>query len=189
MFNYEMTQDGKEPLSIKRSSAVPEKTNHDTTSSGRRRASTSVEKSASAEEEEEEAAPMQTMLSCDIDIDVPNLFHNRSKDVLRRIKNREFEYTSARTKAFRSLLATNVHEETARHVLGDAARGRGYASYHKKAWMALAQGSHEGGEAQNAAMIDLRTTSLVEKLEEKCSMARGFASAVQACKGLGESDS
>ncbi len=186
IFNYEMTQDGKEPLTIKRASAAPEKTNDDTTSSGRRRASTSVEKSASAEEEEEEAAPMQTMLSCDIDIDVPNLFHNRSKDVLRRIKNREFEYTSARTKAFRSLLATNVHEETARHVLGDAARGRGYASYHKKAWMALAQGSHEGGEAQNAAMIDLRTTSLVEKLEEKCSMARGFASAVQACKGLGE---
>ena len=189
IFNYEMTQDGKEPLTIKKANAVPEKTNDDTTSSGRRRASTSVEKSASAEEEEEEATPMQTMLSCDIDIDVPNLFHNRSKDVLRRIKNREFEYTSARTKAFRSLLATNVHEETARHVLGDAARGRGYASYHKKAWMALAQGSHEGGEAQNAAMIDLRTTSLVEKLEEKCSMARGFASAVQACKGLGENES
>jgi hypothetical protein len=52
--------------------------------------------------------------------------------------------------------------------------------------MALAQGSVEGGEAQKAAMIDLRTTSLVEKLEEKCSMARGFAGVVEACKGLGD---
>jgi hypothetical protein len=52
--------------------------------------------------------------------------------------------------------------------------------------MALAQGSVEGGEAQKAAIIDLRTTSLVEKLEERCSMAQGFANIVQACKCLGD---
>mmetsp|Transcript_10823 Transcript_10823/g.16328 ORF Transcript_10823/g.16328 Transcript_10823/m.16328 type:complete len:657 (+) Transcript_10823:60-2030(+) len=183
IFNYAMTQDGKEPLEQKKNDVEVKK--EDDAKSGRRRTST-VEKAASADEEEEEEAPMQTMLSCDIDVQVPNLYHNRSKDVLRRIKNREFEYTSARTRAFRSLLATFVHEDTARQVLGDAARGRGYASYHKKAWMALAQGSVEGGEAQKAAMIDLRTTSLVEKLEERCTMAQGFASVVQACKGLGD---
>ncbi len=183
IFNYAMTPDGKEPLTPKKNDAAPEK--GDDAKSGRRRIS-ATEKAASAEEEEEEEAPMQTMLSCDIDIQVPNLYHNRSKDVLRRIKNREFEYTSARTRAFRSLLTTSVHEDTARQVLGDAARGRGYAPYHKKAWMALAQGSVEGGEAQKAAMIDLRTTSLVEKLEERCTMAQGFASVVEACKGLGD---
>jgi len=184
IFNYAMTPDGKEPLTSKKTDVAPEKIVDDA-KSGRRRTST-VEKSASAEEEEEEEAPMQTMLSCDVDVQVPNLYHNRSKDVLRRIKNREFEYTSARTRAFRSLLTTFVHEETARQVLGDAARGRGYAPYHKKAWMALAQGSVEGGEAQKAAIIDLRTTSLVEKLEERCSMAQGFANIVQACKCLGD---
>lgn len=183
IFNYAMTPDGKEPLTPKKADAAP--TKGDDAKSGRRRIS-ATEKAASAEEEEEEEPPMQTMLSCDIDIQVPNLYHNRSKDVLRRIKNREFEYTSARTRAFRSLLTTFVHEDTARQVLGDAARGRGYAPYHKKAWMALAQGAVEGGEAQKAAMIDLRTTSLVEKLEERCAMAQGFASVVQACKGLGD---
>ena len=183
IFNYAMTPDGKEPLEPKKPDVAPEK--NDDAKSGRRRTST-VEKSASAEEEEEEEAPVQTMLSCDVDVQVPNLYHNRSKDVLRRIKNREFEYTSARTRALRSLLATFVHEETSKQVLGDAARGRGYAPYHKKAWMALAQGSVEGGEAQKAAMIDLRTTSLVEKLEERCSMTQGFASVVQSCKGLGD---
>jgi len=184
IFNYAMTPDGKEPLAPKKIDAAPAKGDDDA-KSGRRRIST-IEKAASAEEEEEEEAPMQTMLSCDIDIQVPNLYHNRSKDVLRRIKNREFEYTSARTRAFRSLLTTFVHEDTARQVLGDAARGRGYAPYHKKAWMALAQGAVEGGEAQRAAMIDLRTTSLVEKLEERCTMAQGFARVVEACKGLGD---
>jgi len=185
IFNYAMTPDGKEPLTPKKTDAAPTKGGDNDANSGRRRIS-ATEKAASAEEEEEEEAPMQTMLSCDIDIQVPNLYHNRSKDVLRRIKNREFEYTSARTRAFRSLLTTFVHEDTARQVLGDAARGRGYAPYHKKAWMALAQGSVEGGEAQKAAMIDLRTTSLVEKLEERCTMAQGFASVVEACKGLGD---
>ena len=185
IFNYAMTPDGKEPLTPKKTDVAPMKGGDDA-KIGRRRTST-VEKSSSADEkEEEEEAPMQTMLSCDVDVQVPNLYHNRSKDVLRRIKNREFEYTSARTRAFRSLLTTFVHEDTARHVLGDAARGRGYAPYHKKAWMALAQGSVEGGEAQKAAMIDLRTSSLVEKLEERCAMAQGFASVVQACRGLGD---
>lgn len=186
IFNYAMTPDGKEPLTSKKTDVAPEKPTVDDAKSGGRRRTSTVEKSASAEEEEEEEAPMQTMLSCDMDVHVPNLYHNRSKDVLRRIKNREFEYTSARTRAFRSLLTTFVHEDTARQVLGDAARGRGYAPYHKKAWMALAQGAVDGGEAQKAAMIDLRTTSLVEKLEERCSMAQGFANIVQACKGLGD---
>ena len=184
IFNYAMTPDGKEPLKPKKVEVPLEKDDDDTKTGGRRRIST-LEKQ-SEEEEEEKEAPIQTMLSCDIDVHVPNLYHNRSKNVLRRIKNREFEYTSARTRAFRSLLTTFVHEDTSRQVLGDAARGRGYASYHKKAWMALAQGAVDGGEAQKAAMIDLKTTSLVEKLEERCAMAQGFTSVVQACKGLGD---
>ena len=50
--------------------------------------------------------------------------------------------------------------------------------------MALAKGSHDGGEAQQAAWIDLRTTSLIEKLEERCSVARGHWDVVNACRSL-----
>merc|ERR1712194_528190 len=86
--------------------------------------------------------PCQTRLSCDVDIDVPSLFHVRTRDILRLAKYREFEYTSGRIKAIRSLVATKVDEETAKQVLEDVVTGKGYAPYHKPAWMALAKGSH-----------------------------------------------
>ena len=80
--------------------------------------------------------------------------------------------------------ATKVDEETAKQVLGDVVTGKGYAPYHKQALMAMAKGSHPGGEAQRAALIDLRTASLLEKLEEQTSLARGYWDIVNACKGL-----
>ena len=131
-----------------------------------------------------EDAPHQTMLSCDVDIEIPNLFHVCTRDILRRTKYREFEYTSGRIKALRSLMATKVGEETAKLVLGGVVTGKGYAPYHKQAWMALAKGSHNGGEAQQAAWIDLRTTSLIKKLEEQCSVARGYWDVVNAVQNL-----
>jgi hypothetical protein len=141
---------------------------------------------AQSDSEQPEEIPHQTMLSCDIDVEVPNLFHVRTRDLLRRIKYREFEYTSGRIKAMRSIVSTKVDEKIAQQVVGDAVAGKGYAPYHKQVWMALAKGSHEGGEAQKAALIDLRTTSLIEKLEQQCSKARGYWDLVNACRGLCE---
>ena len=182
IFNYNMTLGGAEPLTKKRKAKAAEPKEETPEKSSKRR---SAKADPDAQENEEaETVPHQTMLSCDVDVEVPNLFHVRTRDVLRRTKYREFEYTSGRVKALRSLLAAGIHEETAKNVLGDAVAGKGYAPYHKQVWMALAKGSHEGGEAQRAAYIDLRTTALMEKLEERCSVAKGYWDVASACQDL-----
>lgn len=55
----------------------------------------------------EESASDLSLLQIDMDITVPNLFPYRARELLRRIKRRELEYTSSRTKA-RYLLSTGL---------------------------------------------------------------------------------
>ena len=182
--NYDMTLDGAEPLTKKRRVKSSAQKFDESELTTRRRAANYDCDSAQPDADQLEAVPHQTMLSCDVDIDIPNLFHVRTRDILRRTKYREFEYTSSRIKALRSLVATKVDEETAKQALGDVVTGKGYATYHKHALMAMAKGSHPGGEAQRAALIDLRTASLLEKLEEQSSLAREFWHVVNACQSL-----
>lgn len=193
IFNYVMTLDGAEPLTKKKQRKTTTDQNNDSSTemTTRRRSATTNNNDSSdtnnaqaSDSEQPQEIPHQTMLSCDIDVEVPNLFHVRTRDILRRIKYREFEYTSGRIKAQRSLMSTKVDEEVAKQALGDVVAGKGYAPHYKQVWMALAKGSHEGGEAQRAALIDLRTTSLLERLEEQCSLARGYWDVVNACRSL-----
>jgi len=179
IFNYDMTLDGAEPLTKKRRVKTSAQCNDATETTTRTRSDNIL-----SEPEAPEEIPHQTMLSCDVDVEVPNLFHVRTRDILRRTKYREFEYTSGRIKAIRSLTSARVGEETAKQIMGDIVTGRGYAPHHQQAWMALAKGSHDGGEAQKAAWIDLRTATLMEKLEEQCSVARGWWDVVDACRNL-----
>lgn len=184
ILHYDMTLDGSEPLTKKRSVKTSAEKVDDLELTTRRRAVNNEYDNTQPDAEQLEVVPHQTMLSCDVDIDIPNLFHVRTRDVLRRTKYREFEYTSNRIKAVRSLVATKVDEETAKQVLGDVVTGKGYAPYHKQALMAMAKGSHPGGEAHRAALIDLRTASLLEKLEEQSSLARGYWDVANACRSL-----
>ncbi|KAL3781449.1 hypothetical protein HJC23_001484 [Cyclotella cryptica] len=200
IFNYKMTLDGADPVTEegsnvddKKMAPVPSAKMSDEATT-RRRSSNDAEVSRPVKEKDEDSTgkkkpknlPLQTMLSCDVDIEVPNLFHLRTRDILRRIKYREFEYTSCRYKAKNALVATKVDEETAKLAVEDAITGKGYVPHFKQVWMALAKGSHEGGEAQRAALIELRTTSLMEKLEERSSIAREYWDVVEACRGLTE---
>ena len=184
ILNYDMKLDGAEPLAKKRRVKTSAQKVDESELTTRRRAANNDCDSAQPDAEQLEVVPHQTMLSCDVDIDIPNLFHVRTRDILRRTKYREFEYTSSRIKALRSLVATKVDEETAKQALGDVVTGKGYAPYHKQALMAMAKGSHPGGEAQRAALIDLRTASLLEKLEEQSSLAREYWHVVNACQSL-----
>jgi hypothetical protein len=187
ILNYDMTLDGAEPLVKKRQakvSSVPMSADFELTT--RRRVANpdyeDVQPPLMAEQAD--VVSHQTMLSCDVDIDIPSLFHVQTRDILRRTKYREFEYSSSRNKAIRSLVSTKIDEETAKPVVADAVSGKGYAPYHRQALIAMAKGSHEGGEAQRAAYIDLRTASLMEKLGEQTSLARGCWDVVNACRGL-----
>jgi chromatin remodeling complex protein RSC6 len=197
IFNYRMTMDGAEPLAElmpneeekQVAPASPPQANEANTT--RTRSSNDPDGSR-VKEKEEGSAEMQkatqpahqTMLSCDVDIEIPNLFHPRTRDILRRINDREFEYSSCRNKAKNVLVAAKIDERTAKLAVEDAITGKGYAPHFKQVWAALAKSSHEGGEAQRAALIELRTTSLMEKLEEKTAIARGYWDVVEACRGL-----
>lgn len=193
IFNYEMTLDGAEPLAKKRrakATSAPPKSEDSELTTRRRIANPDYEDpQPPAASEKLDVVPHQTMLSCDVDIDIPSLFPVQTRDILRRTKYREFEFSSNRNKAIRSLVSTKVDEETSKLVVADAVSGKGYSSHHKQALLAMAKGSHEGGEAQRAAYIDLRTASLMEQLEEKSSLARGCWDIVDACQGLCEETS
>ena len=192
IFNYNMTLDGAEPLTKKNSRAkkeeeeedVPSPGRNDTGSSTRRRSTNAAYKSDDEKSDTEEDDPHQTMLSMDIDVEVPNLYHVRTRNLLRRITLQSFEYTSPRIKCIRSLMATGVDEETAKQVLVDVVSGKGYAPYHKQVLMAIGSGAQQGGEAQRVAMIDLRTAALLEKLEEQTSLAHSYWEVANACQGL-----
>lgn len=198
ILNYEMTLNGAEPLTKTRPTTTTnttmlsstEKVDDEAAESTKRRratANTTTNNEDSAAQQQTGGSvqqPYQTMLSVDADIDIPNLFHIRTRNVLRLTKDREYDYNSSRTKAQRSLTSMKIDEVTAKHVLGDVVTGKGLAPYHKQALMAIATASNPGGEAQRAALIDLRTAALIEKLEEQCSMASGYWQVVDACNGM-----
>lgn len=193
ILNYDMTLNGAEPLTKTRpptTTSSTQKVDDEAAESTKRRrsaANTTTNDEDSAAQQQTGGSvqqPYQTMLSVDADIDIPNLFHIRTRNVLRLTKDREYDYNSSRTKAQRSLTSMKIDEVTAKHVLGDVVTGKGLAPYHKQALMAMAAASNPGGEAQRAALIDLRTAALMEKLEEQCSMASGYWQVVDACQGM-----
>jgi len=183
VFHYDMTVNGAEPL-LKTKTKVVEPTKKVELGSTRRKSAIRELESDKSDNDEDPEEPHQTMLSLDVDVEVPNLFHVRTRELLRRTTLRSFEYTSCRIKAIRSLVATDVHEDTAKQVVSDVVSGKGYAPHHKQAIMAISNGAMPGGEVQRAAAIDLRTTALIEKLNEQTAKARKYWDVLAACQNL-----
>ena len=191
ILNYKMTKEGAEPLveekadsnnSTHDTSAVSTQPNSETVTRTRSSNDTGKTKDESAGKGNQEEMHMQTMLSCDLDIEIPNIYHLRARDILRKINHREHEYTSCRNKAKNALVATNISEEVAKQAVDDTINGSNLAL--KQVWMALANGSHDGGEAQHAALIELRTSSLMKQLEERTENARKYWEVVNACRSI-----
>lgn len=125
----------------------------------------------------------QNMLSCDVDIDVPHLFHSRCRDILRRIKIREYEYTSCRTKALRTVELTKAAEDVVKDRLENIVKGKALTAGHLPVLLALAKAAPKGSEARISAHTDAKTSLLVERLEEHCERARACWEVVEICRG------
>lgn len=186
ILNYKMTKEGAEPLKEEKPEDSPNTTSIESTKGKEQTTRTRSSNDTGNEKADptNKQAHFQTMLSCDADIDIPNIYNLRTRDILRRINHREHEYTSCRNKAKNALVATKIGEEAAKQAIDETITGSNLSSDLKQVWMALANGSHEGGEAQRAALIELRTISLMEKLEEKTALARGYWDVVEACRLL-----
>lgn len=121
------------------------------------------------------------LLSCDIDIDVPHLFHSRTREILRRIKIREYEYASCRTKALRLVQHSRVSENDAKILLEDVIRGKGMTKDHIPVCLALAKASQSGSEARIGSHIDARMSMLMGRLEHHTRNAQACWELVKHC--------
>ncbi len=127
---------------------------------------------------------LPNLLSCDIDIDVPHLYHFRTRDILRRIKIREYEYQSVRTQALRSIQQTRISQNDAKMLLEDIVKGIGYTKHHIPACLALAKASQEGGEARIGSHIDARISTLMDRLEYHTRNAKACWDVVDTCRSV-----
>jgi hypothetical protein len=123
------------------------------------------------------------VLSFDTDVYVEGVFHYRARELLRRIKRREFEYTSSRTKARNMLCSGRANHDVVNRRIEDAVVGRGYTPEHIPVWLALAKAAPPKSEARTAAQIDAKMCMLLERLEHHTRAAQAAWDVVDACRG------
>jgi len=121
-------------------------------------------------------------LTFDMDVEVPTLFAYRTREILGRIKRREFEWTNARTKALRMVQASKVEEDLIKEKLEDIVKGRGLSKDHIPILLALARTSSGGSQAQICAHIDARTAFLVQRLEHHTNLAETCLETVEGLR-------
>ena len=122
------------------------------------------------------------LLSCDVDVDVPHLYHSRTRDILRRIKIREHEYASCRTRALRFVQQTRINENDAKMLLENVIAGKALTKEHIPMSLALAKAAQEGGEVRVGSHIDVRLSMLMERLEHHTKNAQACWDLVDACR-------
>jgi len=126
---------------------------------------------------------LSNILSYDIDIDVPSSLHFRTREILRRIKLREYDHTSSRTKAIRMLQSTGGDEEVVRERLEDIVKGRALIPGNIPLLVALAKAAPPGSEIEREAYIDSRIIMLLDRLEYHSKMAKAYWKIVEKCRG------
>ena len=127
-----------------------------------------------------------TVLSMDLDANVPSLFHYRCRELLRRLKQREFEYTSSRTKARNWLMTGRASEDKVRQVLDDCVTGQGFTKKHICGWLALARAAPEGSEARQTALLDAQICYLLDRAEQHATAAQSAWHVVESCRRSGD---
>lgn len=132
----------------------------------------------------EDYAP--TMMSCDVDVNLPGMFQERTRELMRRIKAREYEYNSARNRAHKALLpsgSNKVDEDIVKDAMDDTVNGRGLsASTNLPVLLALAREAPEGSEVGLQCAADARIADILERLEQKVQAAQACRDIVEACK-------
>jgi hypothetical protein len=137
------------------------------------------------------AAVPQHIMSLDMDVHVPSLFHYRCRELLRRLKQREFEYTSSRTKARNWLggRSSGGSDDKVRQLLEDCVTGQGYTTQHIGSWLALARASPDGSEARETAKLDAQLCLLLERAQHHATAAQAAWDVVEMCGGTREGSS
>jgi hypothetical protein len=136
-----------------------------TTTAAARKSTTRATTAAAPPAAEADPDHHPSVLSFDIDVALPALFNYRSRELLRRLKRREFEYTSSRTKARYLLVASKGNEEIVKTKIEQCISGQGYQEENAPVFLALAKAAAAGSEARTAAQIDARTCDLIGRVD------------------------
>jgi len=165
-----VAQDGKEETSNTDAGAEPASKRHRT--------------SADFPLHDDSDAVLPNLLSCDIDVDVPHLYHIRTRDILRRIKIREYDYTQGRTPALRSVEQSGANEDYVRECMEHVLKGKALTKNHTPILMAMGKMAPEGSEARKAVHIDMKTASLINQVEFHVAKAKKFWELIDSCRNL-----
>jgi len=182
----------KEPVEIvyilKRDTAVPLlRTERPPKSvpSGQDAEATEPQGSTDGEEEE----PTHALMQIDMDVAVPSLFPFRVRELLRRIKRRELEYTSSRTKARYMLMARRAKsEDVVKTMIDSAVGGHSLKEELQPVLAALAKAAPPNTEARMAPQYDLRMSYLLSRMKEHQQKALAAWELVDACRQAGKDD-
>jgi hypothetical protein len=126
-----------------------------------------------------------SLLQLDADVKVPNLYPYRTRELMRRVKRRELEYTSSRTKARYMLVSRKAKdEETVKLKIDQVVAGRQMGADLQPVMSALAKGAPPHTEARTASHIDARMSYLLGRLQEHQKAAMSARELVEACQSL-----
>jgi hypothetical protein len=115
-----------------------------------------------------------------MDIHVPSLCPYRACKIMRRVKQREFGYTSSRTRACNWLVAARAPEDLAWQQIDETVVGKGFSKDHTEVWLALARARPDNSEARTSAQIDARICHLLDKIHEHAQAAHAAWELVDA---------
>jgi hypothetical protein len=129
-----------------------------------------------------------SLLQMDVDVTIPSYFPYRARELLRRIKRRELEYTSSRTRA-RWLLQTNTLTKSddgriIRQAIEQAVQQQRLpvSSELVPVYLALAKAAPPQTEARMAGHVDARTAYIWSQLEEQLPSVYQAREAAEACR-------
>ena len=113
-----------------------------------------------------------SLFQFDMDVVVPALFPFRCREILRRLKRRELEYTSSRTKARYLLMARRAKdEEDVKAMIDQVVSGHLLSKEYIPVCTALAKAAPPHTEARMAANYDARLCYLMSMVQEHTSAA------------------
>lgn len=127
------------------------------------------------------------LLQMDTDVAVPALYPYRTRELMRRVKRRELEYTSSRTKARYILVARKAKdEETVKAKIDQVVTGHELGADLQPVMAALAKSAPANTQARTASHVDARMSYLLEQLQEHQKAAISARQLVEACQSLSE---
>lgn len=128
-----------------------------------------------------------SLMQLDMDITVPSLFPYRARELMRRVKRREVEYTSARTRAKYLLLSRRgKDEEDIKQKIDRAVNCREFGEDNVEIHLTIAEAAAPNTEVRVMSQLDAKISYLLARLEERQKVAKNAWDTVESYRSLAQ---